>query len=473
MSIKATKSDIAWGYAGTVLSMTANLLILPFLTTFLSGDYLGLWYVFVSLGALSALFDFGFTPTIARNVAFAWSGAARLQKEGVFSRTATKVDSSVNFLLLNSLQKTCKLLYLVISLVTFALLLGAGTPYILSISSNLDALTVLSAWMVYVLALFLNLYYGYFATLLRGVGAVKRYNQILVLSRVTQVVLSILLLLMGFGIIAPTLAYLFYGFLLRICSKRAFFQYEGIGFRLKQLNEKVSLKDAFGLFKTIWYNAWRDGLVSLSNYLSGQATVVVASVFLTLSETGIYSISIQLITAVSTIAAVYFSSSQPAMQSSYICGNLRRLKKQLSDSLVFFLLGYITMLFLLLLVGVPVLHLFGEGERISISVLLCLGVYYCLFKHQQLCASFIAGTNKIPYVAPFVVGGMLGVALSSILCGVFNMGVWGLIFGQAVPQLLYNCWKWPVAACEIVGTTWFSCIKEGCLDLLKLKKSRT
>ncbi|WP_165173752.1 O-unit flippase-like protein [Adlercreutzia sp. ZJ242] len=467
MAILTTKSDIAWGYAGTVLSMTANLLILPFLTTFLSGGYLGLWYVFVSLGALSALFDFGFNPTIARNVTFAWSGAVRLEKKGISSQVAPKTGSAANISLLNRLQKTCRLLYLVVSLVALALLLVVGTPYILFISPELDVLTVLLAWMIYVSALFLNLYYGYFATLLRGIGAVKRYNQILVVSRIVQLTLSVLLLSAGLGIIAPAFAYLSYGFLLRICSKAAFYRYEEIGVGLKKLDEKVSFRDSYDLFKTIWYNAWRDGLVSLSNYLSGQATVVVASVFLTLSETGIYSISVQLITAISTIAAAHFSSSQPAMQSSFACGDLRRLKEQLAVSMAFFLLIYIAMLFLLLSVGVPMLHFFGEGRQISVSVLLCLGIYYIPFKHQQLCASFIAGTNEIPYMTHFVIGSALGVVLSSVFCGLFDLGVWGLVAGQAISQLLYNCWKWPEVAYSIVDTTCISCIKEGCLSLLK------
>ena len=41
----------------------------------------------------------------------------------------------------------------------------------------------------------------------------------------------------------------------------------------------------------MWPNAWRDGLVTVTAYLTGQAAVLMSSGFLTLYETGIYSFS--------------------------------------------------------------------------------------------------------------------------------------------------------------------------------------
>ena len=63
MGIKAKKKDIVWNYIGIFFSMGANFLILPFMLWFLDADSIGLWYVYLSIGGIAALFDFGFNPT--------------------------------------------------------------------------------------------------------------------------------------------------------------------------------------------------------------------------------------------------------------------------------------------------------------------------------------------------------------------------------------------------------------------------
>ena len=83
MIIRIQKKDIMWSYLGALLSMTANIIMIPFLVYFLSSDMLGLWYVFCSIGAMTALFDFGFSTTFARNITYCWSGASILKKRGL------------------------------------------------------------------------------------------------------------------------------------------------------------------------------------------------------------------------------------------------------------------------------------------------------------------------------------------------------------------------------------------------------
>lgn len=66
MSINLSKVDIIWSYVGTILSMSANVLMLPVIVYYLDSDMLGLWYVFASIGGIAVLFDFGFGVTFAR-----------------------------------------------------------------------------------------------------------------------------------------------------------------------------------------------------------------------------------------------------------------------------------------------------------------------------------------------------------------------------------------------------------------------
>ena len=123
--------------------------------------------------------------------------------------------SEPNFTLLNKVMKTCKRIYLIISLAALFILATAGFFYIQHISKDIFGSVVIVSWAIYALAVFLNLYYGYFATFLRGVGAIAQYNKINIGARVIQIVVSVVLMYFGFGIIAVAVAYLLYGFLLR------------------------------------------------------------------------------------------------------------------------------------------------------------------------------------------------------------------------------------------------------------------
>ena len=108
MIIKTNSIDIVWNYIGIIASLGSQILLLPVLVRYLEPDVLGLWYIFVSIGSVVILFDFGFTPTIARTVAYCWSGATELKKKDVISINKKK---ETNYELLYFVIKTCKIYF--------------------------------------------------------------------------------------------------------------------------------------------------------------------------------------------------------------------------------------------------------------------------------------------------------------------------------------------------------------------------
>lgn len=85
MKIRTSEKDIVWNYIGTALNLGFSFLLLPFMMRYLDDDSLGLWYVFVSIGSIVTILDFGFGPTISRNVAYVWSGARKLKAKDWFA----------------------------------------------------------------------------------------------------------------------------------------------------------------------------------------------------------------------------------------------------------------------------------------------------------------------------------------------------------------------------------------------------
>lgn len=463
MGIKASKGDVIWNYLGTIMSLSGNFLLLPFMMYYLNTDLLGLWYIFLSIGGIVVLFDFGFNPTIARNVAYSWNGAKELSENDVRSI----LDSKPNIKLLIKVIATCKRIYLIISLVALFLLSTVGTLYIIYISDGIHGENYLVSWFIYSLAVFLNIYYGYYATLLRGVGAIKQINIATVVSRLLQILLSVIMLYSGLQLVAVAIGYLFYGFLFRILSKVFFYKYKNIGQLINENKYNVDLKEIKEIFKVVWHNAWRDGLVSLSAYLANQASVIISSIYFSLTLTGIYSISIQLVTAIATIAGSLYNAYQPSLQAAYVNRDTIESKRLMSLSMIvytfFFWFGI-----MILIVGLPVLSLIKTDLEFNIPILLAISIYTFLLKHHSFYASFISNTNKVPYTKAFILSSFLSILLSIILIRFTTLGIWGLLLTQILVQAVYNNWKWPKVVMDNLQTNPFEFIKVGVHELKKV-----
>lgn len=439
MKINLSKQDILWSYIGTILSMGANLLMLPFLMFFLDENTLGIWYVFASIGAIATLFDFGFGVTFARNVTYAWAGARELKKESAELVTNSEPD----YWLMKKVLKTCKIIYGIIAGSALLLLLTLGTGYVMFVSREINGYTHIIAWIIYAVAVFLNLYYGYYASFLRGVGDVAQANKNTVWARLLQIILMVVLLFMKFGLIGACVAYLAYGTLFRLLGKHYFYKYKGIGENLSKVKYEPSWNEIKEMISIVWHNAWRDGAISLCNYCCNQVSTLICSAYLSLAETGTYSIGVQIASAIATIAGTLYNTYQPELQVAYVVNDKDRMRKTMSMIVVSFVYLFILGTAAFCVVGVPLLRIIKPSAVVSIPVLLGLCLYQFILKYRNCYTSYFSCTNRILYVGGFTVSAVLCVLFSFIAIGPLRMGVWGLIIAQIISQAVYNLWKWP------------------------------
>jgi len=460
MKIKVSKRDIIWSYIGVMFSIGSAFLKLPFILFFLTADELGLWYIFLAISGIVRLFDFGFTPTFARNIAYCWSGAEKLTKEGCVYGESKKV----NYRLLKTVISTCKVQYGIISIAALLLSSTLGTWYVFHVSNGLSGNDHLIAWGIFCVAIFLNLYYGYFAALLRGVGAVSKINQAMVFSNVIQIVFSILLLYLGFGLIASAIGFLINGLLLGLLCRKYFLKYENLSNKLTQIKEKTTKKEIIELYKIMSFNAYRDGLVSFSHFLGSQATTIISSLFLSLTETAIYSLSLQLINIISSVSSALIMASHPALQSAYINQDKITQRKLVAKGISLFYILYSIGVIAVILIGFPLIQLLGLDMAYNIPIFLGLSLYTFLWTQQVLFAAFISNTNRILYMKSFLVSSVFGTIASLLLMGYFGMGLWGLIIGPGVIQLAYNNWKWVHFFTRELDITLFELLRNGIAD---------
>lgn len=449
MNISIKKKDLIWSYLSTFTSLTSNIITLPLIVYFLTSEIIGLWYVFVSIGAISVLFDFGFTVTFARNITYCWCGVKKLKKQGV--EVVEQEQSEPDFKLMYNILLTCKRIYFLLSITLLVILLTLGTWYINHISGDFQGYSHLYAWVIYCIGIFLNLYYNYYGSFLRGVGAIDIANRNMVIARLVQILMMVALLTMGMGLLGLALATVAYGTTFRILSKSKFYNYKGIRTKLEGNKVKFNLRESFELFKTVWYNAWRDGLIQLSSYISGQANVLICSFYLPLNKTGVYSLSVQIITALASLSSVLYSVYQPELQSE--CANKQKEKIQETMAKIVppYTYCFAVGLLLVLVVGIPVIHFIKPSMVLSPTLLIGISIGFYLINLRNCYTSYFSCTNRIIYVKSFILSSLIGLLLALLFLSVFKWDVWGLIWSTILSQMLFNVWYWPIKAHREMG----------------------
>ena len=442
MKIQASRKDSIWSVIGIVLSMGSNLIILPFILHYLDDQTVGLYYVFINLYAIISLMDFGFAPNFARSVAYAWSGAEKLISYDV----APSQGNEPNWVLMKKIASCCKYIYLGISLLSLVLCSTAGSVYIYFITKDVNIISNFISWGIFVCAIFTSLYFGYFGALLRGVGAIAQTNKATVISRIIQIVVCIILLSCGCGLIGVSIGYFIYGISFRFIAKKEFYHYYNIKRKLADVKIPISRAEIRETLLAIWPNTWREGLITVSNYLLNQATTLIASVTLSLYETGVYSLMVQLVSAVATLAGVFYTSYQPTLQSSRANNDFEGQKRTVSIMISSFVYLFIMGTVFMIVAIVPLVKIIKPSYVIGTGLLLLVSFLYFVTRIRDCFCAYFAATNRLIYTKMFIISSVLCVVLAWVFSSVFKWGLVGLILAQIGSQVVYNFWYWPYKA---------------------------
>lgn len=456
--ITTTRADVIWNYIGTVVSMASGFVLLPLLMKYLSADELGLWYVFVALANLATLFEFGFHPTFSRNIVYVMSGARRLSGQGFDS---SSIRDGVDWHLLNVLVSSSKIVYGVISVVITALLALFGSIYISLICDGLPIAIVWVSWAIFCISICINIYFLSSVTLLRGYGDIAGENKSKTLAKLSQLAVSALLLVCGWGLIGASLGYLVNDIMFRLVASFETKQHAWEQESRKADIRTVTREEVFDALRSVTHVSWRDGLVQIANYLSTQATSLVASVCLGLSETGSYSILLQLGGAVYNFASVYPRSYFPMFQAAFAKGDIKRQRRCVSAGIfshaVLFLVGITGVVVCVF----PVLRVIQPGYEFDVALFLVIGIYYFMWNQQALFCNYIISMNEIPYVRAYCLAAIVGTSMSFVFAGCFGCGAFGIIFGQIFAQLQFNAIRWPRYLLSKLDMKYLECLRDG------------
>lgn len=444
-----TKGNIIWSYIGTVFSMASSFLVLPFIFYFLSSKEIGYWYLILGVNGLTVLLDFGFDPAFARNIAYIWSGISNLKKQGVEKADSEKVD----YLLLADMIQTAKVVYLCIALIAVLMISVFGSLYMKNVVFNvLPGNIYVFSWIVFIVSIFFNLYFGYYSALLRGSGKVEHVNRAQVFARILQLVVTIVGFCFSRTILVPVIGLLVYGVAFRIFCNKYFWNDITIQQHKRVLKKKLNIKRTRDILKSIWPNTWRDGLVSISNYLSTQGMSLMAGIFLPLSMIGVYSIGIQFASALGTGAASINGAILPMLQSNFVKRNYEALKKETSLAISAYVWLYWIGAIAVISVIFPLLRLVKPESVPNIEVFSFMLIYFFLYQMHSAFASYIASFNVIPYMRAFIITAVVEIILLWILLSASG-NIYTLLLIPILVQGVYNNWYWPAYYCRIIKSS--------------------
>ncbi|MCD1124785.1 hypothetical protein LPW36_01840 [Jinshanibacter sp. LJY008] len=459
MNNHVVKSDIFWGYLSQFLNMGSYLILLPIALYYLNEEQMGLWYVFLSIAGVTQLLEFGFQPTISRHTSYIYSGAKKLSSVGIPDRNCS--GDEINIKLLANFILASRKVYFIVSIAASIILLIIGTLYIYSLNSNIDSHTIFFSWVLYSISNVTLFYFGYYNGILKGRGDQTALNKVIVISKVTNIVVVIPLLVFGFGIMALSIGMLCSVIVDRFLISRAFYND-----RYNETKLAISTVITENLLSLIWTSSWRLGFVQLGSFLILRANLFIASSFLGLAAAASYGLATQLLSVLIIVASMYFGLQLPHMNSLQFTNSKDKIKKIFSISLVIawfiFIFGFLCLIY----IGIPLINLVSSGTKLfELKYLVLFFLAGFLEMNHSLCTAYLTTLNRVPFMWSTIISGILIVFFSLISIKFLGYGIGTLVISLFIVQVCFNNWFWPVIAYNNLGLTFFEPFKIAYLSL--------
>lgn len=437
MEIRVNKKDIIWNYIAQFFGIGSGIIILPMILKKLSPEELGIWYIFLAISNLIYLLDFGFLPTIQRNISYVFSGAEELLETGI----SNKVSQIINYKLLYDLIETSKKIYKTISIIAFFILIIFGTFYIYILTKDLKIFPqILITWIFYIVSILLNFYYYYLNALLRGKSLIAEANKVIIFSRIGYIISSFIALNLKLGLISLTIGNIISTIITKILSEKIFFT--------KELKDKLNQQDKEinkGLIKIIWYNAKKSGLIALGTFLISKGNTFIASKYLPLNIIAEYGLSLQLFSILTAVSSSMIFILFSKISQYRVEKDLEKLREYYSFCIVVNLICFSSGIVAITFIAPKILLLLKSNiTLLPKEYLLFIGMFLLLEGVHAIASMFIVTSNYIPPVKAAILSGIAIIILSLILINFTNLGLWSLLLSQFLVQLSYNNWKWPL-----------------------------
>lgn len=457
-----------WSYVSYFLNFGANIIVLPAVLKFLSDAELGLWYVFITVSTMIQLLDFGFSPSIQRNVTYVWRGAPRLCREG-FSDIRSDF-ATYSPLLMHKIVLVSNRIYLTLCSAMLLLMLSVGSGYVIYVARGMRWQEYLPAWIVYACGNVGCIYWGRWVTYLGAVGQVAASQKVIIAIKSLYILLAMLGLWAGWGLMAVASAFVISTLLPRVFAQWLFqrIAFPGGRPRIRLHRRELSL-----FWHILWFNAKRHGIAALAGIIAAHSLMLICSWFFGLEECAKYGLSLQLLTVAASTGSVIFTAYFPAFNAARVSGEHERLRDMFSLTMTVAWGIMLAGSTVIVLGGRWCLDIFGIGKQLLPRwTLILLALNIILERNMSLCCGMITTGNRIPFAgATLAAAGVSVVALLGLAMAGCRDFMW-MIATVLLVQGAYNYWRWPYEVCRELGLNPLSILRRGCSYILRLNYGR-
>lgn len=458
--IRTSKKDVIWSFIAQFFALGTGLITLPLVLRLLTADEIGMNYLMMSVSSMVTLIDFGFAPQFGRNITYVLSGSPELRKEGVAPSTG-----EINYTLLSNMIGVARRVYRIMAILSLTLMLTGGTVYIHHVTDGFTNVhNSLIIWIVYSISVYFNVYYVYLGSLLSGRGLIKETRIATIVSRIAQIIMTVTFLLMGLGLLGVVISNFVSPFVYRFMALRSFYDEE---MKSCLAGTCPTVAEQNKLFKIIWYNAKKLGLVFLGGYIITKFGMFIAGLFLSLAEIASYGLLIQFVGIINGLSSIVYMASTPMFSALRSEGKSQELLHRFSFTMTVYYGLYLLGCVCLIALGPWFLSILKSNALLpSTTIMVVYCIVILLENNHSNFATFIVTGNKIPFVESSLIIGAVICVGSFLVLKYTSLGILGLVLVQGITQLCYANWKWPYVVCREFHISFFRFLAIGMRELL-------
>ena len=426
------RSNLIWanvaGIAYFVTAVVVSLVQFKLVVDYLSRPVAGLWLVVMTLASYILLFDFGFGPTLTREMSLSLgrAGADNAAESSSMSRLLATQARLIN--------TAC--------LIALFVCIPAGAAYLVSLlDTAAHANRVLVAWTLFGVGTVFNLRALNFLAGLEGFGHVSLSKVIRTICALTGLVLSALLLQFDLDVLSFGLGMFFQGGLALLLSRH----------RMRRLSAMYPNGDInTGVALKLLGPSLRWAVMSLGALLIFQTSNLVIASKLSVSLVPIYDAVSKMGFAFVGFAIIPASIAVPTLGRLYSGERREDFNRLLLANNKFALLTMVVLCSVFLAFYESIITIWvGSSIVPDRFLVITLMLVFLLEANHVSLALGVMAAGHIVFASMAVLAGILNVALALILSE--RLGLIGVALATLLSQLLTNNWYVPVYALRTFG----------------------
>ena len=87
----------------------------------------------------------------------------------------------------------------------------------------------------------------------------------------------------------------------------------------------------------------------------------------------------------------------------------------------------------------------SQTQLLATLPLIGITIFSLLDGHQIIATNILLASNKVPFLKSSLITGIVSILMIIIFLYIFKLGIWALILGPGIIQILYQDWKWPLS----------------------------